>query len=134
MTSEFDYETEKSQILGIIRRPVATVLIQSQTSPNWLRYSMVVDTGADFSLLPFVAILNLGLDIEKDCQEAYLSGAGGKLKIFFLKQPILAKIGHWQGKITLGFSENNDLPPILGRHKALDNFHLHFRRFKTIIE
>ncbi|TSC87788.1 MAG: hypothetical protein G01um101416_313 [Microgenomates group bacterium Gr01-1014_16] len=134
METKFAYKKEPSQILGQVKRPIALVSINSQDLNKWFIYTMIVDTGADFSLLPFHSILNLGLDIERDCREAYLSGAGGKLKIHFLKKPILARIGHWQGKITLGFAENDDLPPILGRHKALDHFHLHFHKFKTIFE
>ena len=44
---------------------------------------MIVDTGADYTLLPRFLAPVLGIDLNKDCQKLKTSGVGGEERVFF---------------------------------------------------
>lgn len=82
---------------------------------------MIVDTGADYTLLPRFMANKLGIDLEKDCKIFSTFGVGGAERVYFLNK-IRAKLGVWERIIPIGFLERDEIPPLLGRHQFLETF------------
>ena len=127
----FPYENKSSPIFKIIKRPVAKVKLFSLKRKRWFEYSMIVDTGADYTVFPFSVAGDLSIDIEKECNQYFTRGIGGNEKVFISKKKIPVKIGDYQLKIPLGFLERDDIPPLLGRQECLDVLDVIFSHFTT---
>lgn len=122
MAVSFAFKKEKSSLLGIIYRPVAIVFFQNKETGVFKPISMLVDTGADYTLLPRFLAQSLGLNLNKDCQKLKTSGVGGQETVFFCKQKVEVRLGDWQRKIPLGFLDDDFIPPLLGRHEFFETF------------
>lgn len=86
---------------------------------------MIVDTGADYTLLPRFMASILGIDLEKDCRIFKTLGVGGEERVYFLPK-IKAKLGDWERTIPIGFLERNEIPPLMGRHQFFETFETNF--------
>lgn len=86
---------------------------------------MIVDTGADYSLLPRYMAGKLGINLEKDCKIFNTYGVGGQERVYFLPK-IRVKLGNWERIIPIGFLERNEIPPLMGRHQFFETFETHF--------
>lgn len=126
----FPFRREESVLFGTIDRPVAEVGLWSSKRGGWIKVVTIVDTGADYSLLPHYFALSLGVDLKRDCQIYPTSGIGGTEQVFLLKK-MLIKIGRWQSEIPIGFLKRDDVPPLLGRKKCLEEMGVLFYRKKT---
>lgn len=130
MKISFPYEIKPSSIFGTIKRPVARVCFWSKKFNRYLEYLLIVDTGADYTLLPLSAAEELGIDPRKDCQPFKTAGIGGEETVYLLKRAEM-KIGDWKGSIPIGFLAREDIPPLLGREGCLNEFDVRFFRFQT---
>lgn len=131
MVLKFPFRKEKSLILGTIYRPAARVLFWSKMSKKWLGVRMIIDTGADYTLLPRFMANKIGVDLEKDCQVFNTYGIGGSERVYFLPK-IKVKLGNWERVIPVGFLERNEIPPLLGRHLFLETFESLFSSNHTV--
>lgn len=127
MVISFPFKKEKSSLLGTIYRPIATVFFQNKKTGIFKPISMLVDTGADYTLLPRFLASTLGISLAKDCRKLKTSGVGGEEIVYFYKEKIVVKIGSWQRQISIGFLNNDFIPPLLGRHRF-------FETFKTVFD
>lgn len=127
----FPYEEKRSNIFKVVKRPIALVDIWSTNLNKFLTYSFIVDTGADYTLLPKTIAKDLGIDILKDCYPYESKGIGGKEQVYFLKKKISIMIGEVKRQIPIGFLQRDDIPPLLGRHQCLDTFEVLFSKFTT---
>lgn len=92
---------------------------------------MIVDTGADYTLLPrFLAPL-IGIDVSTDCRKIETRGVGGKSNVYLTRKRIVARIGDFERRIPVGFLPIDDLPPLLGRHEFLETFRVVFHHHTT---
>jgi len=121
-TITFRYRAEKSKIFGVIKRPVAKVYLKTELN-EWLPCFMYIDSGADFTLIPYKFGLMLGLKIEEKMQEVY--GVGGGIPVI-LKSTSM-KINDLVLDVRIGWSLREDVPFILGRLDVFDKFHIEFR-------
>jgi len=121
MVLKFPFKKEQSSILGTIYRPVARIIFWSKREKNWLAVRMIVDTGADYTLLPRFMADRLGVNLEKDCKVFNTYGIGGGERVYFLPK-IKVKLGDWKRIIPIGFLERNEIPPLMGRHLFLETF------------
>jgi len=92
---------------------------------------MIVDTGADYTILPMKAAFDLMIDPGKECRKYSTRGVGGTENVYLYNKKMLIRIGESKTRIPLGFLERNDIPPLLGRHQCLDLFDVHFAKFIT---
>lgn len=127
----FPYKSKPSSVFKTIKRPVAEVFVLSPQRQRWLKYTLIVDTGADYTVFPISASKDLKINVEKGCQQFFTRGIGGSEKVYIYKKGLQIKIGDNKVKIPVGFLERDDIPPLLGRHKCLDNFELTFCNFIT---
>lgn len=118
---KFQFRRIPSDIFGVIYRPYADVLLQNKQDKSWLKVTMVVDTGADYTILPISYADYLGIDVKKDCLAQITHGIGGSETIYLYKS-LSVKIGDFYRKIPVGFLNRNDIPPLMGRHQFFETF------------
>lgn len=82
---------------------------------------MVVDTGADYTLLPRYIADKLGISLERDCKTFITYGVGGGERVYLLPK-VKVRLGDWERIISVGFLERNEIPPLMGRHLFLETF------------
>lgn len=117
----FPFEKSRSPVLGVIHRPVAKVYFYAESKKIWYETWMIVDTGADYTILPKYFSVRLDINLKKDCRIFKTFGIGGQEKVYLLKK-IRAKIGNWERDIPVGFLDRDEIPPLLGRHLFLETF------------
>lgn len=132
LSSPFSFRGES--FLGKIYRPYAQFLISSDKINEWIPIEMIIDTGADYSLFPKRYSELLDVDLERDCFSQATYGVGGKEGIFLYKKRIWIKTEKWKERIPVGFLSRNDVPPLLGRLKCLEDLILIMRDCRTILE
>lgn len=119
--------------MGKIYRPYAVVEAFSSLTNDWESLEMVVDSGADYTLLPGKYASILGVDLQKDCLVETTLGVGGAETVYQYKNlPI--RIGSWTKQIPVGFLERNDLPALLGRLECLESIRLIFENKESSFE
>ena len=131
MSVSFLFKEEQSPILGKIRRPIADVHFRHATRPLWQPVVMIIDTGADYTLLPLFLASVLGVNVKRDCRRINTQGVGGTSVVFFLNHRTPVKIGSYERTIPFGFLSHDYLPPLLGRHEFLETFRVLFEDFQT---
>lgn len=131
MVLTFPFEENFSPILGKIHRPIAQAFFFSQKKNRWYETWMIVDTGADYTLLPKYFAERLSINLKKDCKTFKTEGIGGTEKVYFLKR-IKAKLGEWERNIPVGFLDRDEVPPLLGRHAFLETFETLFSSNHTL--
>lgn len=134
MSISFPFREEESPSFGTIRRPVAKVFFHHHTDDIWQPVRMIIDTGADYTLLPrFLAPL-LGINLEKDCKTIETRGVGGRTHVYLFNGKLPVRIGIYERKIPLGFLPLDHIPPLLGRLEFFETFRVVFHKFTTTFQ
>lgn len=131
MVLKFEFKKESSPLFGVIYRPVAQVFLKHTKIEKWRPVTMIVDSGADYTLLPFWFAPALGIDLKRDCHQYSTVGIGGTEKVYFYKN-LPAKLGTWERIIPVGFLAHDDIPPLLGRQGFLETFATVFFSRRTL--
>lgn len=91
---------------------------------------MLIDSGADYTLLPYAYARILDVDVKRQCRRIPTAGIGGTETVHLL--PALPmRLGPWRRRIPVGFLERDDIPPLLGRIRCLDSFDVRLARRRT---
>lgn len=133
MDVRFPFEDVGTNYFGRIYRPVAKVSFQSPKHRIWIDTWMVVDTGADFTILPRYLSEDLVISLERDCVKDSTMGVGGERAIYLLKSKIKAKIGIAERMMPLAFFDTNEVPALLGRLGFLETFDTEFLKSHTVV-
>ncbi len=131
MRLTFPFEKSSSPILGKIYRPIAQVFFFSKIKNRWYGAWMIVDTGADYTLLPKYFSVRLGVNLKKDCKVFKTAGIGGEEKVYLLKGARV-KLGKWEKRIPVGFLDRDEVPPLLGRYSFMEKFETLFSTNHTV--
>lgn len=91
---------------------------------------MVVDTGADYTILPHNEAVNLGVDVSKDCLRFQTYGVGGKETVYLLRS-WKVKLGDIELTVPIGFLNTDNIPPLLGRQNFLEKLDVRFNKHAT---
>jgi hypothetical protein len=91
---------------------------------------MLVDTGADYTLLPRAYATVLGVSLETQCRRVRTAGIGGTELVHLLPR-LSMRLGPWSRRIPVGFLDHDDVPPLLGRVRCLDSFDVRLVRHQT---
>lgn len=94
---------------------------------------MVIDTGADFTILPKYLASDLGISLKSDCLVDTTKGVGGEQTIYLVKDRVKARIGRIRREVPIAFFSTNDLPPLLGRMGFLETFDTEFQKSRFVI-
>ncbi len=133
MSLAFPFEKVHSRIFGTIYRPVAIVSFWSSRLREWREIIGIVDTGADYTLLPKFYADDFGINLKKDCLLKSTKGIGGDERVFLYLKMRISFLGKML-KIPVGFLNRDDIPPLFGRHKFLDRFKVTFSHYQTQFE
>lgn len=130
---EFRYKEGLKRIgdkgeLFIIKRPNAIVTIIN--GDNKCTLDMVVDSGADITLIPKNIGEDLGLEISSEKEIKSIGGIGGRIPI--IERKLILKIGSEEFPATIGWALEEDLVPLLGREDVFDRYHIEFLQDKEI--
>ncbi|OGM29932.1 hypothetical protein A2630_03790 [Candidatus Woesebacteria bacterium RIFCSPHIGHO2_01_FULL_44_10] len=133
MDVKFDFEFEGKSYFGNVYRPVAKVSLKSFKKDLWVNIWMVVDTGADFTILPRYLSGDLGISLEKDCVADVTKGVGGQQTIHLVKSKLEAQVGDLKREIPLAFFSSDELPPLMGRLGFLETFDVEFLKEHIVV-
>jgi len=133
MGVSFKYEDIGKSIYGHIFRPVAKVSLISPSTDNTIDIWMVVDTGADYTIIPHHFSEKLRISLEHDCISDVTFGIGGNQNIYFCKSKIKAKIGNMERRIPIAFFDSNEIPALLGRLGFLETFNTEFLKSHIVV-
>jgi len=133
MDVKFPFENAGKGKFGYIRRPVAKVTLKSLRKKIDVDIWMVVDTGADYTIIPRHFASKLRISLERDCDKDSTFGVGGDQVIYFLKEKIEARLGDFSRRIPLAFFDNNEVPALLGRLGFLETFNTEFLKTFNVI-
>ena len=129
----FPFECEGKGLFGQIYRPVAKVTFTSSVIDKSVDVWMVVDTGADYSILPRHFAEKLRVSLESDCIKEKTFGVGGSSNIYFCKSKIKAKIGFFEKAVPHAFFDHNEVPALLGRLGFLETFDVEFLKKHIVV-
>lgn len=130
MPVKFSFRKIPSEVFRFIYRPYADVYLQKKDKSGWRLATMVIDTGADYTILPNTYAGSLGIDLAKDCIPQTTHGVGGTETVYIYKG-LVVKLGSYTRKIPVGFLDRPDIPPLLGRHDFFETFKVVFKRHKV---
>ena len=82
----FPFAQRPSLLFGSVSRPLAVVALWSQKTHGWIRAVMLVDTGADYSLLPNVYASHLGIALDRDGRVFETMGIGGRERVYVVNR------------------------------------------------
>ena len=128
----FPFKKEESKLFGSIYTPIIKVKLWSDLSNSWLEVEMVIDTGADYTILPGFIAYELGIDMFKDCRILKMQGVGGVEKVYF-HDNVKVMVGPHERNIPVGFMDTDTIPPLMGRHQFIETFQTEFMKNKEII-
>ena len=109
---------------------MALVGLWSQKLNGWIRVAMLVDTGADYTLLPHIYASHLGIRLDQAGHLFTTMGIGGSERVYLVRRWPMT-IGTWRREIPLGFVARNDVPHLLGRQACLETFRLTLSKHRT---
>lgn len=133
MSVTFKFKEYNSNIFGSVHRPIAEVFFYTKDK-SWQPITTIVDTGADYTLLPKFLAASLGINLLKNCKVITTQGVGGHSQVYLLKKKIKVRIGEYERKIPLGFLNNDSVPPLLGRQEFFETFKVVFENFQATFE
>lgn len=133
MAVKFAYEDAGKGIFGHILRPIAKATLKALKGDKSVDIWMVVDTGADYTILPRHLSEKLRISLENDCLKDVTFGVGGEQVVYFCKRKIKAKIGNFERDIPVAFLDSNEVPALLGRLGFLETFDTEFLKTHLVI-
>lgn len=134
MELTFPYEHIGDSRFGPIYLPVVKVEFKLNKGA-WLAIWMIVDTGADQTVIPLYLSQQLNVSLEKDCIKDRTRGVGGERQMFIVKKRFPVRLGKWQRNIPLAILDSNEVPPLMGRLGFLETFNFLFtKNFKLKIK
>ena len=133
MDIKFPFEYGGESFFGKVYRPVANVSLKSFKNNVWVDTWMVVDSGADFTILPRYQAEDLGISLEHDCIKDVTAGVGGEQTIYLCKKKVKSKIRNLEREIPLAFFDSNEVPALLGRLGFLETFDTQFLKSHVVV-
>lgn len=128
---KYPYVEKRSKILGRVKRPLVPIEIEG--NKGWVPVDEVlVDTGADISLLPR-SIGELAVDDITKGEYVEIKGVVPSAVLIAFIHDLRLRVAGKVFKTKVGIADSNDIPPILGRFKSLDLFGIDFRNGREII-
>lgn len=132
----FPYIERQHPIFGLVKRPLLKLEFYSLRFNLWVAVDdILVDTGADISTFPLPLGQLLIAEIEAG-QPIHLGGVVISATMFNAYVHLVqARLGQITFDLPIAIVTSTAVPPILGRHQALDRFTIQFvQGQETIIE
>ncbi|MFA4819475.1 MAG: hypothetical protein WC613_00785 [Candidatus Aenigmatarchaeota archaeon] len=128
---KFSYIKKESRILGHVLKPLISIEILSKDDLWYGLDEVLVDTGADITLIPksvgevLVGDITLG-------KKAAIKGITPFELIIYIHN-LKMKVMNKEFETSIAIADSDDVPAVLGRFKALDLFNAEFLKGKELI-
>ena len=119
----FKFARENSSSLGFVYRPIAKVGLRDSNG-EMFELSMLVDSGADISILSKRIGDIMGLDVEQGEAKVF-RGIVGELIAYVHKIPLFINGKKVETRVAFALSE---VPNLLGRLDIFKNFEISFKK------
>jgi hypothetical protein len=115
---EYFYKKTRSPLSGVTRRPLISIKLVS--GPQFvLLDDVLIDSGADVSVVPRDVGEALWEDITQG-RYVEIQGIVPGTKLISYLHPVKMVIGPWSFQTLVAVADSNNVPPVLGRSRALD--------------
>jgi len=126
---EFQFKKVYSKKLGEVLKPIIPVTIGG--AEQSVGVSMLLDSGADLSLIPYSVGKAIGLELDME-NRSEVQGIGEGSIPYILSQ-VRIKIGDVETSVRVGWALIEEVPLILGRLDVFQQFSAEFREFENKI-
>jgi len=126
---EFQFEKIHSKRLGQVLKPIIPVTIIG--AKRGVNAFMLLDSGADLSLIPYSVGDAIGLDLDIE-NRSEVQGIGEGSVPYILSQARI-RIGDIETAMRIGWALIEEVPLILGRLDVFQAFSVEFREFENKI-
>ena len=126
---EFEFEKRQTQKLGEILKPIVPVTIIGPKRS--LNIFMLLDSGADLSLLPYSVGETIGLELDIE-NRSEVQGIG-EGSVPYILTAVKLQIQDIEILVRVGWALIEEVPFILGRLDVFQNFSIEFRQFENKI-
>ncbi len=126
---EFEFEKRHTQRLGEILKPIIPVTIIG--AKRSLNIFMLLDSGADLSLIPYSVGETIGLELDIE-NRSEVQGIG-EGSVPYILNKVKLKIENIEISVRVGWALIEEVPFILGRLDVFQNFSVEFREFENKI-
>ncbi|MBI3559440.1 retropepsin-like domain-containing protein [Candidatus Gottesmanbacteria bacterium] len=133
MAVNFDFREEGNSPFGKISRPFAKIKFHAVQSSDKVVIWLIIDTGADYTILPRQWAKKLDIDLQRDCWALETSGIGGGVKSYFFKKLVKIEMGDIKKEVPVAFFDDDNAPALLGRLGFIELFDTLFVGNKQII-
>jgi len=113
---QFNFRPFKTQRLGLVYRPFATVTLRHES--HFVMDDFIVDAGADLTMIPLWIGNTLRLSPPQRAEIVPIGGIGGFLPIVYRK--VLLEIGNYRLEARIAWSQSDETPLLLGRFDVFD--------------
>lgn len=128
---KFQYIEKDSRAVGRILKPIIEIEIFSKDELWYGMDEVLVDTGADITLIPKDVGEELVHNIESG-EKASIKGVSPiELTVYIHRLTIRVADREFETKVAI--ADSNEVPAVLGRFEALDLFNAEFVKGKEII-
>lgn len=111
-------------------KPSVTLQLQDNNK-RWRYFKALIDSGADFSIFPSRTAVILGIDLKKLKRIEVEAADGHVFKAY--QTSILARVENKIFKIRIGFVDNPQLTPAMGRAGFFETFKVEFDERQKIV-
>ncbi len=127
---EFDYRRERLRTGEVVFRPVAKVYLL-RWERDWVADYFYIDSGADYSLIPYRMGRFLGLEAAAS-EVKEIGGIGGVIGVRLAVTPV--RIDDHEFDSVIAWAQIERVPFLLGRRDVFDHFDITFqqRNKKTV--
>ncbi len=114
------------------RISIPRIPIEVRTVFGYQTYHFLLDTGADFTMVPRLMAADLGIDLSR-CRRLRSLGIEGRAVMVYLST-MRIKLARWEFDLKCLISEKDSTPFILGRMDIFNRFSIFFdNRHKQIV-
>ena len=129
---KYNYTDQESQIFGRVKRPLIELDAYSHARERWIPlFEVLVDTGADMSVLPriigelLVEDITLGRRVE-------IRGVAPNSRLVCYIHDLKFRIAEREFNLPVALAESDDVPSLLGRIRGIDIFDVEFLKGKEV--
>jgi len=127
----FEYTEKESRIVGNILKPLIEIEIFSKNEVWYGLDEVLVDTGADITLIPKYVGEEI-VDEIKSGQKASIKGISPVELIVYIHK-LKIKVANKEFETKIAIADSDEVPTVLGRFEALDLFKAEFINGKEFV-
>jgi hypothetical protein len=126
---EFPFVEFSHPVFGTVLRPVANVLLSHEAYA--LSVEMLVDSGADLSMIPKTIGDQLGFILERGEMVYTVGGIGGGIPVVY--RSVFLTVGETSLPIRIAWGLSDEIPSVLGRLDVFDYFDIEFVQHRKVV-